>query len=257
MIIIMKLSIWMIPQHLKTITLRRMVVAVVLMASAVWVGGKGLHADWWVNPLLQYALAQIHNWYRLIFGNIRNCHKYQNNLKNLKRKLHLFRVMDTKPSSTDCSVGARSWAREASTAILRLVQSRTNYNSVKLCKKTLRFRQTLFMVYIHIEHRLSAGSIKKCQTNPSPKKSKSLSKGWIWQFAIMLSDVNWLKARITLVRANDSILSFSTITSLMKVAGCKKVHCWWCHRCTDWHTTNQSTARVINRPPSWCIYCDQ
>ena len=203
-------------------------------------------------PLLQYALAQIHNWYRLIFGNIRNCHKYQTNLKNSKRKLHLFRMMDTKPSSTDCSVGARSWAREASTVILCLVQSRTNNNSVKLCKKTLRFRQTLFMVYIHIE--LSTGSITKCQTNPSPKKSKSLSKGWIWQFAIMLSDVNWLKARITLVRANDSILSFSTITSLIKVARGKKVHCWWCHRCTDWHTTNQSTARVINRPPSWCIF---
>ena len=96
---------------------------------------------------------------------------------------------------------------------------------------------------------MSAGSITQCQTNPSPKKSKSLSKGWIWQFAIMLSDVNWLKEKITLVRANDSILSFSTITSLMKVARCKKVHCWWCHRCTDWHTTNQSTARVINRPP--------
>ena len=125
----------MLPQHLKTITLRTMVVAVVLMASAVWVGSKGLHADWWVNPLLQYALAQIHNWFRLIFCNIKNCHKCRTKLKNLKRKLHLFRVMDTKPSSTDCSVGARSWAREASTVILRLVQSRTNYNSVKLCKK--------------------------------------------------------------------------------------------------------------------------
>ena len=56
-------------------------------------------------------------------------------MKNSKRKLHLFRVMDTKPSSTDCSVGARSWAREASTVILCLVQSRTNYNSVKLCEK--------------------------------------------------------------------------------------------------------------------------
>ena len=131
-----------------------MVVAVVLMASAVRVGGKGLHADWWVNPLLQYAHAQSHNWYRLIFGNIKNCHKCQTNLKNLKRKLHLFRVMDTKPSSTDCSVGARSWAREASTVILCLVQSRTNYNSVKLCKKTLHFRQILFLVCIHIEHRL-------------------------------------------------------------------------------------------------------
>ena len=126
-----------------TITLMTMVVAVVLMASAVWAGGKGLHADWWVNPLLQYAHAQSHNWYRLIFGNIKNCHKCQTNLENLKRKLHLFRVMDTKPSSTDCSVGARSWAREASTVILCLVQSRTNYNSVKLCKKTLHFRQPL------------------------------------------------------------------------------------------------------------------
>ena len=134
----------MIREHLKTITLRTMVVAMVLMASAVWVGSKGLHADWWVNPLLQYAHAQSHNWYRLIFGNIKNCHKCQTNLENLKRKLHLFRVMDTKPSSTDCSVGARSWAREASTVILRLVQSRTNYNSVKLCKKTLHFRQPLF-----------------------------------------------------------------------------------------------------------------
>ena len=135
----------MLPQHPKTLTLRRMVVAVVLMASAVWVGGKGLHTDWWVYPLLQYALARTKS--QLIQTNIWQYWKLSqipNQIKNLKRKLHLFRVMDTKPSSTDCSVGARSWAREASTAILRLVQSRTNYNSVKLCKKTLHFRQTLF-----------------------------------------------------------------------------------------------------------------
>ena len=134
----------MIPEHLKTITLRTMVVAVVLMASAVWVGGKGLHTDWWVYPLLQYALARTKS--QLIQNNIWQYQKLSQipKMKTLNRKLHLFRVMDTKPSSTDCSVGARSWAREASTVILCLVQSRTNYNSVKLCKKTLHFRQTLF-----------------------------------------------------------------------------------------------------------------